>query len=174
MPSFAAVPAATPRRRARAERRVARTRPGRFIETRPLPPVLIVATPIDWLVKNQSAPRSTAFRLVSFGVHRALELVHLARAHRRAVRARLRPAATIAGVAIGALVVGMALGAATLGIDRGSVSGHHACELGAVLGIAAAAAIIAAPSASPPQRSRSQPPAWRSPILALTTIWLHA
>jgi hypothetical protein len=85
----------------------------------------------------------TAFRLISFGVHGALELViGLALIAAPFVLA-FGPAATIAGVAIGALVVGLALGAATLEPARGSVAGHHAYDWGAVLGIAASATVFA-------------------------------
>ena len=89
-------------------------------------------------------PKMTAFRLISFGVHGALELVIGLALIAAPFALGFGPTATIAGVAIGALIVGLALSAATLEIDRGSVSGHHTYDWGAVLGMAAAAAVLAA------------------------------
>jgi hypothetical protein len=84
----------------------------------------------------------TAFRLISLGLHGALELlVGLALIAAPFVLA-FGPAATVAAVAVGALVVGLALGAATLE-EGGSVASHHAYDWGAVLGLAAGGALLA-------------------------------
>ena len=86
----------------------------------------------------------TAFRLISFGAHGALEFVIGLALIVAPFALAFGPAATVAGVSIGALIVGLALGAATLELDRGSVAGHHAYDWGAVAGIAVAAAVLAA------------------------------
>jgi hypothetical protein len=101
-------------------------------------------TAIDWPVSQYLSSKMTAFRLISFGVHGALELVIGLALIVAPFALGFGPAATVAGVAIGALIVGLALGAATLEIDRGSVAGHHAYDWGAVIGIAAAAVVLAA------------------------------
>jgi hypothetical protein len=85
----------------------------------------------------------TAFRLISIGLHGALELAIGLALIGSAFVLGFGPAATIAAVTVGALVVGLALGAATMD-DGGSIAGHHAYDWGAVTGIAAAAALLAA------------------------------
>jgi hypothetical protein len=84
----------------------------------------------------------TTFRLISIGLHGALELVIGLALVAAAFVLGFGPAATIAAVAVGALIVGLALGAATLE-ESGSVAGHHAYDWGAVTGIALAAALLA-------------------------------
>jgi hypothetical protein len=86
----------------------------------------------------------TAFRLISFGVHGALELIIGLGLALAPFVLGFGPAATVAGVAVGALLTGLALGAATLELDRGSVAGHHAYDWGAVMGLATAAVVLAA------------------------------
>jgi hypothetical protein len=86
----------------------------------------------------------TAFRLISFGAHGALELVIGLALIVAPFALAFGPGATVAGVSIGALIVGLAFGAATLELDRGSIGGHHAYDWGAVAGIAVAAAGLAA------------------------------
>ena len=86
----------------------------------------------------------TTFRLISFGVHGALELVIGLALAVAPFALGFGPAATVAGVAVGTLLMGLALGAATLELDRGSVAGHHAYDWGAVMGLAIAAAVLAA------------------------------
>jgi hypothetical protein len=85
----------------------------------------------------------TAFRLISIGLHGALELVIGLALIGAAFVLGFGPAATIAALAVGALVVGLALGAATLE-ESGSVSGHHASDWGAVTGLALSAVLLAA------------------------------
>jgi hypothetical protein len=84
----------------------------------------------------------TAFRLISIGLHGALELVVGVALLVAPFALGFGPAATVASVAVGALVVGLALGAATLD-EGGSVSSHYAYDWGAVLGLALGGVILA-------------------------------
>jgi hypothetical protein len=85
----------------------------------------------------------TVFRLISLGIHGALELVVGVALMCAAFVLGFGPAATVAAIAVGALIVGLALGAATLD-ERGSVASHHAYDWGAVIGLAGAAIVLAA------------------------------
>ena len=85
----------------------------------------------------------TAFRLISIGLHGALELTIGLALIAAAFVLGFGPAAIVAAVVVGALIVGLALGAATLD-EGGSIAGHHANDWGAVTGLAAAAAMLAA------------------------------
>jgi hypothetical protein len=85
----------------------------------------------------------TAFRLISFGLHGALEFVIGLALIVVPFALGLGPAAGVVGVVTGALLIGLALGAATAEPGRGSVSGHHAYDWSAVLGISAGAAALA-------------------------------
>jgi hypothetical protein len=85
----------------------------------------------------------TAFRLISLGVHGALELALGLALMAAPFVLGFGPAATIAAVAVGTLIVGLALAAATMD-DGGSVTAHHAFDWGAVLGLAGAGILFAA------------------------------
>jgi hypothetical protein len=85
----------------------------------------------------------TAFRLISFGLHGALEFAIGLALFVLPFALGFGSAAAIIGFATGALLVGLAFGAATLEPGQGSISGHHAYDWAAVLGIAAGAVGLA-------------------------------
>jgi hypothetical protein len=85
----------------------------------------------------------TAFRLISLGLHGALELVAGLALMGAPFALGFAPAATVAAIAVGALIVGLALGAATLE-EGGSIASHHAYDWGVVTGLAGAAILFAA------------------------------
>jgi hypothetical protein len=84
----------------------------------------------------------TAFRLISLGLHGALELVVGLALMASPFVLAFGPAATVASLAVGGLIVGLALAAATIE-NGGSVATHHAFDWGAVLGLAGAGILFA-------------------------------
>jgi hypothetical protein len=83
----------------------------------------------------------TAFRLISLPLHGAFELLVGLALMAAPFLLGLSPAGTVVGVAIGAIVAGLALRAA--GDPDLDVSAHYAADQGLVLGLVAAAIVLA-------------------------------
>lgn len=78
----------------------------------------------------------TTFRLISLSTHGALELLLGFAVMLAPLGLGLSAAALVIGVLAGALIIGAALG--TVDPSRGSISAHHANDIGLSIGLIAA------------------------------------
>jgi hypothetical protein len=86
----------------------------------------------------------TAFRLIPYPVHGALEMLTGLVTMAAPFVLGFEPAAAIVSIVVGAVLVGLALGASASEPGRGTIalSTHHAADYGIAFGLVGAAAVV--------------------------------